>query len=249
MISPRSQRDFMEPQSPTGLDNALKAVQIAFYVIGAAVAVLTYRAAKRGLLNTVATEYQKRVMDRLQRLSEDLYSEFAMTSPTHWANSKPVHGAIEHINEVFFRWQDDILATRRYDYGTPITPDVQRLTHMLDPLTSDPFIPPNIRAAVVDLVENRLHVMNGIYFREFERYADRLAKGKQTPLTELDDVNKVHNRIVEQMNKQGCGISDIEAEVHRIRGLIQNYFEGFNPHRRWWQRKPPAGARPERLQN
>jgi hypothetical protein len=39
----------MEPPSPTGLDNTLKAVQIAFYVIGATVAVLTYRAAKRGL--------------------------------------------------------------------------------------------------------------------------------------------------------------------------------------------------------
>jgi hypothetical protein len=87
--------------------------------------------------------------------------------------------------------------------------------------------------------------MNGIYIREFERYADRLAKGKQTPLTELDDVNKVHNRIVEQMNKQGCGIRDIEAEVHRIRGLIRDYFEGFNPHRRWWHRRLPALARSE----
>lgn len=235
----------MELPSPTDLDNALKAVQIFFYVIGATVAVLTYRAAKRGLLNTVATEYQKRVMDRLQRLSEDLYSEFDMASPTHWSRTKPVHGAIEHINEVFLRWQDDILATRRYDYGTPVTPDVLRLTQMLDPLTSDPFIPSNIRAAVVDLVENRLHVMHGIYFREFERYADRLAKGKQTPLTELDDINKVHNRIVEQMNKQGCGIRDIEAEVHRIRGLIQDYFEDFNPHRRWWHRRPPTLRRPE----
>jgi hypothetical protein len=102
--------------------------QIAFYLIGATVAVLTYRAAKRGLLNTVATEYQKRVMDRLQRLSEDLYGEFDMASPTHWSRVKPVHGAIEHINEVFFRWKDDILATRRYDYGTPVTPDVLRLT-------------------------------------------------------------------------------------------------------------------------
>ena len=219
-------KDFMEPPSSTGLDNALKAVQIAFYVIGSVVAALTYRAAKRGLLNTVATEYQKRVMDRLLRLLEDLYSEFDMASAAHWSRTKPAHGAIEHINEVFFRWQDDILAKRRYDYGTPITPDVLRLTQMLDPITSDPLIPPNIRAAVVDLVENRLHVMNGIYFREFERYADHLAKGKQTPLTELDDV---HNRVVEQMNKQGCGIRDIEGEVHRIRGLIQDYLRGLQP--------------------
>jgi hypothetical protein len=148
---------------PTTLDSALKAVQIAFYVIGSTIAVLTYRAAKRGLF--------------------------------------------------------------------------KRLSDLLHPLLSDPFIPAHIREAVVDLVKNRLEVMTGIYLREFERYADRLAKGKQTPITELDDVNKVHNRIVEQMRKQGCGITQIEAEVHRIRGLIQDYFESFNPHQHWWQHR------------
>ena len=235
----------MTLSSSNGLDNTLKAVQIAFYVIGATVAVLTYRAAKRGLLNTVSTEYQKRVMDRLQRLSEELYSEFDMSSPTHWAKIRPVHEAVEEINEVFFRWQEDILASRRYVYGAPVTPDVTRLRRMLDPLISDPLIPANIRASVVDLVENRLHVMESIYITEFERYSDRLAKGKQTPLIELDDVNRMHNRIIGQMNQQGCSMSGIETEVHQIRGLIQDYFESFNPHRRWWHRRLSAQRRPE----
>lgn len=221
----------------TTLDSVLKAVQILFYVVGSIIAVLTYRAAKRGLLNTVNTEYQKRVIDRLQRLSEDLYSEFDLSSPTHWSKLRPVHDAIEKINEVFFRWQDDILAVQAYHYGTPYPTDVQQLNELLRPLLSDPFIPANIREVVVDLLESRLHVMSGIYYKEFERYADRLAKGKQTPLTELDDVNKLHNRIIEQLRKQGCGITQIEAEVYRIRGLIQDYFESFNPHRRWWHRK------------
>ena len=236
-------RHFMTPSpEPTTLDSALKVTQIAFYIIASAVAVLTYRAAKRGLLNTVNTEYQKRVMDRLQRLSEDLYSEFDPSSPAHWSKMRPVHDAIEGINEVFFRWKDDILAAKAYHYGTPYPADVQRLDTLLHPLRSDPFIPENIREMVVDLVENRLQVMSGIYHTEFERYADRLAKGKQTPLTALDDVNKVHNRIVEQMRTHGCGITQIEVEIHRIRGLIQDYFEAFNPHRRWWhrRRKPPV---------
>ncbi|MEO2222654.1 hypothetical protein [Priestia megaterium] len=61
-------------------------VQIAFYIIGATIAILTYRSAKRGLLNTVNTEYQKRVMDHLHELSETLYSEFFSTSN----DSKPL---------------------------------------------------------------------------------------------------------------------------------------------------------------
>lgn len=68
---------------PDKYGDALTLAQIAFYVVGAIVAIPTYRAARRGLLNTVNTEYQKRVMDRLHRLSEDLYSEFDESSDTH----------------------------------------------------------------------------------------------------------------------------------------------------------------------
>ncbi len=122
---------------------------------------------------------------------------------------------------------------------------MERLRHLLDPIVSDPFIPDNIRDAVTDLLENRLQVLSGIYWREFDKYAANLAKGKHLPLTELDDVNKIHNKIVQQKNKQGCGITQIEAEVNEIRGLIQDYFDSFNPHRRWWNRRRRQGKTPD----
>jgi hypothetical protein len=234
--------------SPEALGDILKIIQSTFYVTGTIVAVLTYRAAKRGLLNTVNTEYQKRVMDRLHKLSEDLYDEFDRSSPTHWATVRPVHDAIEEINQVFENHMGEILAARKYYYGTPCTEDVQRLQHLLDPVVSDPFIPEKIRAAVIDLLKNRLHVLQGIYTREFEKYADSLAKGKQSLLIELDDVNKLHNKIVEQMNKQGCGFRQIEQDVHEIRGLIQDYFDSFNPHRRWWERRRRQAKRVDPLE-
>jgi hypothetical protein len=70
----------MPPPTPDPLGDTLKIVQTTFYVIGSIIAILTYRAARRGLLNTVNTEYQKRVMDRLQKLSEDLYSGCVATN-------------------------------------------------------------------------------------------------------------------------------------------------------------------------
>jgi tetrahydromethanopterin S-methyltransferase subunit B len=230
----------IESRVPLPVDkygDVLKIVQIGFYTIAAIVAILTYLAARRGLLNTVNTEYQKRVMDRLHKLSEDLYSEFDPSSETYWPKVRAVHEAIEHINDVFERNRDEILAERKYYYGAPVTKDVERLRRLLDPAISDPFIPDEIRSAVVDLLDDRIQVLQSLYVDEFEKYSNNLAKGKHGPFTELDDVNKIHNRIVEQQRLRGCGIAQIEEEVHEIRGLIQDYFDSFNPHRRWWQGK------------
>jgi hypothetical protein len=227
----------VESTSSDDLGNALKIVQICFYSVAAIVAVitcitagLTYRAAVRGWLTPTNTEYQKRVMDRLATLSEDLYSEFDPDSENYWAGNRIVHTEIEEINQTFERHKETLLAERKWLFGSPVTQDVQRLRRLLEPVRSDPFIPENIREEVVDLLENRVHVLQGIYLREFEKYTDNLAKGKQLPIADIDDANKIHNRIVEQMNKQGCGIGDIENSVHEIRAMIQDYFDSFNPH-------------------
>jgi hypothetical protein len=217
------------PSSSDLTGDVLKVVQIFFYVIAAIVAVLTYRAAKKGWLAPVNTEYQKRVMERLAKLSEDLYSEFDPNSEHYWPKIKPVHGAIDHMNGVFERYKAEILATKAWGYGSPQTEDVRRMEQLLRPVVSDPFIPESIREAVVDFLENRIAVLSNIYIDEFETYGDGLATGTQQPLTELNEANAIHNRVVDAQHAQGCGISAIENEIHDLRGLIQSYFDGFNP--------------------
>jgi hypothetical protein len=211
----------------------LKVVQICFYGLGMILAVLTYRAAVKGWLTPTNTEYQKRVMDRVAKLSEDLYSEFDPTSENYWPKARAVQKAIEHMTLAFENNREETLAAKGWLFGIPVSADVQRLDRLLRPVLSDPFIPEDIRDAVVDLLDNRLHVVRGIYIDEFERYSDGLARGEQKPLKypeDLDAINEVHNRCVEQMREQGCGITDIENAVHDIRGLIQDYFDSFNPH-------------------
>jgi DNA-binding ferritin-like protein (Dps family) len=222
---------------PDKLGDAVKITQIMFYITGMFAAIFTYLAARRGLLNTVNTEYQKRVMDRLQKLSEDLYSEFDPASPNYWASSRPVHDAIEHINMVYANNIERITAEKKYYWGTPCTQNELRLRNLLNPMTSDPFIPDNIREAAVDLLHTRISVLGETYHAAFEKYANNLAKGKHGPMTELDDINEIHNQIVKQQQLRGCGVGQIEEDVHEIRGLIQDYFDAFNPHRWWWQGK------------
>ena len=48
-------------------------------------------------------------------------------------------------------------------------------------MISDPFIPNEIRTAVVDLLDNRIRVLGSLYSDEFEKYSNNLAKGKHGP--------------------------------------------------------------------
>ena len=90
-----------EPAVPDRLGDTLKIVQICFYGLGIILGFLTYRAARKGWLTPTNTEYQKRVMDRLPKLSEDLYAEFDPTSDHYWPKMRSVETAIEGMNEIF----------------------------------------------------------------------------------------------------------------------------------------------------
>jgi len=220
--------------APDKYGDVLKITQIVFYMIGTIVAILTYHAARRGLLNTVNTEYQKRVMDRLQKLSEDLYSEFDPSSPAYWGKTYFIGEAVNDINAQFAANRELILEEGDFPLGIPVGDDEARLRQLLNPLRSDPFIPENIRDAVVDLLSTRLDVLFETRVQALEEYATSLARGKREPVSEGGGL---HNQILKQQRLRGCGIEEIEEDIHEIRALIQDYFDSFNPHRRWWQGK------------
>ncbi len=223
---------------PDTLGDTLRLTQISFYFIGSITALLTYRAAKRGLLNSVNTEYQKRVMDRLQKLSDELYCEFDPSSEFYWAGKDYVTHAINFINQHFEEHKEQILSSGKYYFfHIPQAEDEKRLQRMLGPVISDPFIPEEVRTAVVDLLENRIRVLLGTRMEVLRKYSDDLAQGICEPLVESFSWVDIHNQINHQLYLKGCGITQIEEEVQEIRCRIHDYFDSFNPHRRWWQGK------------
>jgi hypothetical protein len=126
------------------------------------------------------------------------------------------------------------MGTFRIRAGTPVPKDEERLSRLLNPIRSDAFIPEPIREAVIDLLNTRLEVLMETRHAELARYAQSLAKGKHEPLSEAGGIQ---NKIVEQQRLRGCGIEAIEEKVHRYSSLIQDYFDGFNPYRHWWEGK------------
>jgi hypothetical protein len=220
----------MENDSVADIDTKLKVIQIAFYVVGATVAVLTYLSAKRGLLNTVNTEYQKRVMDRLKELAEELGSEFYMDSPNYWASQDSVKQVVDQLHERFKANRDKILETREFSSGIPVSSDYRRLYILVEKVKSDPFIPKKVRDIVVDLLETRASVLLEAHMAILEQYTHDLANGKY--LHSLDtNCHWLHNKIFDYCRDRGCAIGQIQEETHKVRLAIQEYMESFNPLR------------------
>lgn len=216
------------------LEDYLKIAQITFYLGTFIIAILTFISAKKGLLNTVNTEYQKKVMERLAELSNELYDEFNGDSPKCWFNrldNDPIKKMIQIINEEFLRNKVRILQLKKFEGGYPVHSDYDKLINLVNKVKSDPFVPVKIRNIVVDLLENRANVLFNACLESIDHYRKGLANGKYQENIE-ENYNWIHNRIQDALYKQGCGISQIEEEVHKVRLEIQKYFQKYDPIRR-----------------
>lgn len=212
------------------LDDALKTSQIAFFVVAGTVAVLTYLKAKKGLLNTVNTEYQKRVIDRLSTVSDELLDEFDAESERYWVKQQYVKKLVERFHKESIGEREQYLAMKEpKPMGTPIGEEEHHLAFLLEKWKTDPFLPKKIRDEVVDLLDNRLTVLRLVHREELLRYGEKLAQGKHWETID-DNWGWIHNKINDQLYQRGCGIAQIQEDVHRIRLEIQKYFESFNPH-------------------
>ena len=95
------------------MDTLLKVVQIGFYITAASIGILTYLKAKNGLLNTVNTEYQKKVIDRLAELSTELLDEFDSSSDNYWLRENSVKEILDRIHEEIMPHKNEIISGAR----------------------------------------------------------------------------------------------------------------------------------------
>ncbi|MGG2090853.1 hypothetical protein ABFY59_28625 [Priestia aryabhattai] len=215
-------------------------VQICFYVVGATIAILTYRSAKKGLLNTVNTEYQKRVMDHLQELSESLYrdiedKESEKSLYYHYYKHMYFDVMLKWMAERFKKHMEEGKDPAHFVYrGTSHPLAVRRLFSLRKQITSNPFIPNDIsiyvvnflykiEITVIEVTQEMIDVVTE-YFREIE-------VSSYNPNTLMNyDQNRAMIRMFEtKMKEQGFGKQEVEAEIYKIRIMIKQHLESFNP--------------------
>src|SRR5271157_5056036 len=88
---------------------------------------------------------------------------------------------------------------------------------MLDPIKSDPFIPHHIRDMVSELIATRFETYLEISREIIDDYQERLALCKHEPYKGSADTAAMHNKMNKMFYDRGCGISQIQEEVHEIR--------------------------------
>lgn len=210
------------------LDVILKLVQILFFCTAGIVAVLTFVKAKNGLLNTVNTEYHKRVLDRLAGVSEELYEEFDESSTSFWTNDgaskfwKSINAQVKKREDFLVGYEGPL------PIGVPDPPGSRRLRRMLDKYKSDPFLPESVRTVVVSFLQSRVDTLFTAYFEAVHHYIELLKKGECWVNLEGNE-GWLHNRVNDRLYREGFGISQVEERAHAVRLEIQKYFLKFDP--------------------
>lgn len=169
------------------------------------------------------TEYQKRVIDRLAKLSDELYGEFNPASEQYLTGHHGLQEALALIHTDFERHKKAILAAGEWEGWVILPRDTLRIETILEPVRSDPFIPDNIRKAVVDLMERRLEAFSEISHEQLIAYRNALARGEIEPAEQ--NWLPIINQINKEMARRDCGPGHVEAAVHEIRRLIKEYCE------------------------
>jgi hypothetical protein len=210
------------------LDTSVKTAQIIFYGGGLLVAVLTYIRARSTILNTVNTEYHKKVIERVATMSEELYREFDFSSDEAWHKCDDVEEVVKQINEGLIKHKEAVLARSEFWGAVPASPKLLHLLNLSKKYKSDPFLPAPIRDKLVALLKKRSDEMLNAYMEVLWTYQSELAQGKHWDT--LDTNHKwLHNQINDRLRTAGVGISQVEDAVHDVRLEIQRYFQKFNP--------------------
>lgn len=207
--------------------------QIAFYVLGSALAILTYMSAKNGLLNTVNTEYYKRVLDNIQSISVELVDEFDIGKRSGGLSSYELFDRIEKDVDK----RDDAEGGRTG--GVPIVAEIIKFKDLAGKYETDPFLPEPIRDAVAGFFNDRwmqtiqAHQEIAPLYRE--KYWDYVHEGKVRPSRD-----GFHNKINARLYELNVGPSQLEARAHDARRLIRDYFAEFDktsPRTKRWQKR------------
>lgn len=213
------------------LDDILKMTQVLFYLAVGSTAVLTYRSAKRGLLNAVNTEYQKRVMDRLAEISDDLVDHLDYDSSNHFIHTVPCSEVFDELIEKWKPYKSEIIEHGGIPdvINTELSPprNVIDLFKTAERIRSDPFVPEVLRSILSNFYLDKVKILASVFGEVFDEVQVKLLQEKNWE--DLESLkNQAYVDIIGRLFSEGHFNSAFEEKVHDLRNRIQNYMKQFD---------------------
>lgn len=223
-----------------GMEHVLLCIQIMFYFSAIVVTWLTYATARRGLLSPVNTEYQKRVIDRLASVSDELNAEFAAGAKNFYRFHDELITMSELIAQKVDSHRDQMFPPR------DLTSLETRLRELVQQWRNDPFLPESIRAELVAFVTDRSQVVEESIMTISNEYWAQLKRGEQ-PSSPAGGPSSwaLYYKVLRLLESRGFGQVAVADRLDELRLGIQRYLQRYDPEqsRRWpWRAASRAGA-------
>lgn len=216
------------------VDTLLKFIQIAFYGSGICVAWLTYLSAKRGLLNTVNTEYQKRVIERLAEVSKTLWDEFDTSGDSlFYRFTTEMRERARKINQL---WQAND-PFESYEARALLGTHIELLDHLWTLIVkweSDPFLPAHIRHEICASLRDRAEAVRKVAWAHLHDHLNGLRDGTISPSEE--SAHRLRSAVLDHLEEAGYALIPTQEELIRLRNLVQAHLQSYDPLRR---ERPP----------
>ncbi len=211
-------------------DITSKFAQISFFAVTGVLAVRTYLSARRGLLNSVNTEYYKKVIATLDEIMRELRSEFDPEDPNYWKKAKSVeYFARESVNKA----ESYKLQLLSHPVGSQTIPfaecyDEKRILRLIVLYKNDPFIPNEIRSYLLKMLDDRRLGITRTNLNAIRRFHSFVKENKGDVHFRSIDYQLAQS-ILTEMTEQGCNYNQIEQKVDEFRSQVQGFFSRFDP--------------------
>lgn len=231
------------------LEDWQRIAQILFYITAGTVAVKTYLKAKLGLLNSINTEYQKRVMDRLSEISADLAEQIDYHSPKHLMSRASTDLVVDQIIEEWRPYKDEFI-NKKEVYGDiietiPVPQAIKDLSNKQNVFYMDPFVPDQLNIEIAQFYQAKAKVIYKAYMKVFYEFQKNIfdknfwavVDASSEDLSRLDVTVKfihenmklgVHANVVSTFEELGYKSNHFDDEVNQIQKHIKRYLQQFD---------------------
>ncbi|MFC2993196.1 hypothetical protein [Halomonas tibetensis] len=211
------------------IESAKEVVQILFWVGALILAFLTYKNARKTLLSPVNTEYQKRIFDSLNKISNRLFSELKMGEDHHWIKQRPMEDA---LGEICKEWEGNKASVEEFGLELtdwPAAKDWYDFHSFADEVRYELFLPDSLRKKIISYMEERAESAQYAHNHAVQKFINQVNENRSYHDLHVNNFIDIENFYIDGMDEMNMSIDKIYQRNEELMGEIVKYVQSFDP--------------------